>query len=57
MKPLDIKFKDAEIAWCWDIFDQIITELDRNLPSRDLMNTIRYLSNLGLKGRQDSRED
>jgi len=57
MKATDIQHKTAEIEWCWKIFDEIKTELNVANMSDVIKSRLQYLVNLGLKGRQDSRED
>lgn len=57
MKATDIQHKTAEIEWCWKIFDEIKTELNMANMSDVIKSRLQYLVNLGLKGRQDSRED
>lgn len=57
MKATDIQHKTSEIDWCWKIFDEIKDELAvANIPNV-VKSRLQYLVKLGLKGRQDSRED
>lgn len=55
-KAKQISHKDAEIEWCWDMFDRIL-EIIKNADETDQHITqIKYYAVLGLKGRKDDRE-
>ena len=57
-KPKEIEYKSAEIEWCWDMFDRIIEFADDEVLTKDhIIQQMRYYAVLGLKGRQDNRED
>jgi hypothetical protein len=57
-KPKEIEYKSAEIEWCWDMFDRIIEFADNEVLTKDyIIQQMRYYAVLGLKGRQDNRED
>ena len=50
--PDDIKFKEAEIRWCWEMFDRIVELCGKDPYSKNLAE-IAYFAKLGLKGRKD----
>jgi hypothetical protein len=53
IEPDDVKFKDAEIRWCWEMFDRIIDLTQAASIDPQTMNQIRLHARLGLKGRKD----
>ena len=53
LEPDEIKFKDAEIRWCWEMFDRIIELTQKNNVDAQTLNQIRLHARLGLKGRKD----
>jgi hypothetical protein len=56
-KPKEIEYKNAEIEWCWDMFDHIIKFADNEELSKEyIIQQMRYYAVLGLKGRQDDRD-
>lgn len=52
LEPDDIKFKEAEIRWCWEMFDRIVELCGKDPYSKNLAE-IAYFAKLGLKGRKD----
>lgn len=58
MKANDVENKTAEIDWCWQMFDEILSAIqsDKYSPAEKL-KTVSYFAVLGLKGRQDFREE
>lgn len=57
MKAKDVVFKDNEIAWCWDAFDRILATLQSDSSPEEKLRAAAYYALMGLKGRQDFRED
>jgi hypothetical protein len=53
IEPDEVKFKDAEIRWCWEMFDRIIDLTEAESIDLQTMNQIRLHARLGLKGRKD----
>ena len=53
IEPDEVQFKNAEIEWCWDMFDRIISLTEKNVIDPQTMNQIRLHARLGLKGRKD----
>ncbi len=53
LEPDEVKFKDAEIRWCWEMFDRIIELTQKNNVDAQTLNQIRLHARLGLKGRKD----
>jgi len=53
IEPDEVKFKDAEILWCWEMFDRIIELTQAKNIDSQMMNQIRLHARLGLKGRKD----
>jgi len=53
IEPDEVKFKDAEIRWCWEMFDRIIELTEQNDIDAQTLNQIRLHARLGLKGRKD----
>lgn len=52
LEPDDITFKEAEIRWCWEMFDRII-EICQTQPYDKAVASVAYYAKLGLKGRKD----
>lgn len=53
IEPDEVEFKDAEIRWCWEMFDRIIKMTEMNEVDSDILNQINLHARLGLKGRKD----
>lgn len=53
IEPDEVKFKDAEIRWCWEMFDRIIELTQKDSVDLQTLNQIRLHARLGLKGRKD----
>lgn len=53
IEPDEVKFKDAEIRWCWEMFDRIIELTEKNVVDSQTINQIHLHARLGLKGRKD----
>lgn len=53
IEPDEVKFKDAEIRWCWEMFDRIIELTEKNDVDQQILNQINLHARLGLKGRKD----
>ena len=53
IEPDEVKFKDAEIRWCWEMFDRIIDLTEADSIDAQTMNQIRLHAKLGLNGRKD----
>lgn len=53
IEPDEVKFKDAEIRWCWEMFDRIIELTKKSDIDAQTLNQIRLHARLGLKGRKD----
>jgi hypothetical protein len=53
IEPDEVQFKDAEIRWCWEMFDRIINLTEAESIDAQTMNQIRLHAKLGLKGRKD----
>jgi len=52
LEPDDVTFKEAEIRWCWEMFDRII-EICQTQPYDKAIASIAYYAKLGVKGRKD----
>jgi hypothetical protein len=58
IEPDEIKFKDAEIRWCWEMFDRIIELVFRDSTGTlQTLEQINILAKLGLKGRKDEWDE
>jgi hypothetical protein len=53
IEPDEVEFKDAEIRWCWEMFDRIIKMTEMNEVDSGILNQINLHARLGLKGRKD----
>ena len=53
IEPDEVQFKEAEIRWCWEMFDRIITLTEKNEDALIILNQINLHAKLGLKGRKD----
>ena len=53
IEPDEVQFKNAEIEWCWDMFDRIIALTEKNDIDPNILNQINLHARLGLKGRKD----
>jgi hypothetical protein len=53
IEPDEVKFKDAEIRWCWEMFDRIIELTEKNAVDPQIIHQINLHAKLGLKGRKD----
>ena len=54
IEPDDIQYKEAEIRWCWEMFDRILDIIKNADPSDQHIAQIRHYANYGLKGRKDA---
>ena len=55
IEPDEVQFKNAEIEWCWDMFDRIIELVFRDSKGTlQTLEQINILAKLGLKGRKDA---
>jgi hypothetical protein len=53
IEPDEVQFKDAEIRWCWEMFERIIEMTEKNENDSNILNQINLHARLGLKGRKD----
>jgi hypothetical protein len=53
IEPDEVQFKEAEIRWCWEMFDRIIALTEKNEDALIILNQINLHAKLGLKGRKD----
>jgi hypothetical protein len=53
IEPDEVEFKDAEIRWCWEMFERIIEMIEKNEADSSILNQINLHARLGLKGRKD----
>jgi hypothetical protein len=53
IEPDEVQFKEAEIRWCWEMFDRIIALTVKNEDALIILNQINLHAKLGLKGRKD----
>lgn len=53
IEPDEVQFKDAEIRWCWEMFDRIIELTCDNNADLNTLYQINLHARLGLKGRKD----
>lgn len=54
IEPDDIQYKEAEIRWCWEMFDRILEIVSKADETDQHIAQIKYYANLGLKGRKDA---
>ena len=57
IEPDDIKHKEAEIRWCWEMFDRILEIISKADDSDQHIAQIKHYANYGLKGRKDAWDE